>query len=107
MKNRNARKASHRLGIKRFSNNDETELATFYMSPCCEDDTIRKVFSFGTFSSKRSSYVNIANEAEKSQFIDRLLESSVRVDAEHLAYFEFYIDGKCLKKNLFVSFVWF
>lgn len=99
MNKRVPRKTSTKIGKKKFRNSDEAYLESQYMSSCCSEDTIRKLFTYGAFEGKRNLYNHLPNETAKSKFIDQLLQSSIRIGEDNIAFFEFHVDGKKLPKN--------
>ena len=86
------------MGKKKRTNQDEDKLGQFYLTSCCATDAIRLSFSFLTFCSKCRLYHTINNERGKSAFIDQIVASAVRVDCNQKVFFEYFVEGICLKQ---------
>lgn len=73
-------------GKKNVKHIEDEFLQNSYMQACCEADHIRNSFTYGYFASRRRLYLSEKNEASKSRFIDRLLDSAIRTEEDTPTY---------------------
>lgn len=74
-----------RIGKKnRLLNNDDA-FTDLYLHLCCSKHHMVLNFSLGFFTARRKEYLLLVTEKQKSIFIDRLLDSSIRPESDNTA----------------------